>query len=116
MAWEYGNQRIADGLSPIDWVVIRNRLPHIHSRNREDIDQILKNLANRIGFRLAPGLSERVIFRELFLHGLTVLDLPEVGGSRQLSATQQSAAQEITALLDALNVTPHATGANAQTS
>jgi chromosome partitioning protein len=106
MAWEFGNQRIIDGLAPLDWVVIRNRLPHIHSRNREDIDQILTKLANRIGFRLAPGLGERVIFRELFLNGLTVLDLPTVAADRPLSATQQSAGQEISALLEALNVMP----------
>ena len=114
MAWEYSNQRIADGQTPIDWVVIRNRLPHIHSRNREDIEQILKKLANRIGFRLAPGLSERVIFRELFLNGLTVLDLPTVAKNRPLSATQQSAIEETSALLDALNVTPHYDAALAQ--
>ncbi len=106
MAWEYGNQRIIDGLAPLDWVVIRNRLPHIHSRNRADIDQILTKLANRIGFRLAPGLGERVIFRELFLNGLTVLDLPIVAADRPLSTTQQSAGLEIAALLEALNVTP----------
>lgn len=106
MAWEYGNQRIIDGLPPLDWVVIRNRLPHIHSRNREDIDQILTKLANRIGFRLAPGLGERVIFRELFLNGLTVQDLPLIDADRSLSATQQSAGSEISALLEALNVVP----------
>lgn len=106
MAWEYSNQRIIDGLSPIDWVVIRNRLPHIHSRNREDIDQILTKLAHRIGFRLAPGLGERVVFRELFLNGLTVHDLPTVAEKSHLSATQQSAGLEVSALLDALNIAP----------
>jgi chromosome partitioning protein len=106
MAWEYGNQRIIDGRPPLDWVVIRNRLPHIHSRNREDIEQILTKLANRIGFRLAPGLGERVIFRELFLNGLTVHDLPLIDADRSLSATQQSAGSEISALLEALNVVP----------
>ena len=106
MAWEYSNQRIIDGLSPIDWVVIRNRLPHIHSRNREDIDQILTKLARRIGFRLAPGLGERVVFRELFLNGLTVHDLPTVAENRHLSATQRSAGLEVSALLEALNIAP----------
>lgn len=113
MAWEYGNQRIADGLPPIDWVVIRNRLPHIHSRNRADIDQILTKLAHRIGFRLAPGLGERVIFRELFLNGLTVLDLPSVASDRPLSATQQTAAIEVDVLLDSLGVAPQCDAAGA---
>ena len=113
MAWEYGNQRIIDGLPPIDWVVIRNRLPHIHSRNRADIDQILTKLAQRIGFRLAPGLGERVVFRELFLNGLTVLDLPVVADTSKLSATQQTAGNEIGDLLDSLGFAPQCDAATA---
>lgn len=113
MAWETGNQRIIDGLAPIDWVVIRNRLPHIHSRNRADIDQILTKLAHRIGFRLAPGLGERVIFRELFLNGLTVHDLPAVAGDRKLSATQQTAGLEVDVLLDSLGIAPQYAAATA---
>ncbi len=113
MAWEYGNQRIIDGHPPIDWVVIRNRLPHVHSRNREDIEQILVKLAHRIGFRLAPGLGERVVFRELFLNGLTVLDLPTIAQDRPLSASQQAAALEVTDLFDALNVAPDHAAASA---
>jgi len=109
MAWEYGNQRIADGLPPIDWLVIRNRLPHIHSRNRADVAQILEKLAHRIGFRLASGLGERVVFRELFLHGLTVLDLPASAGEQALPASHKAATQEVAALLAALNLAPPAT-------
>jgi chromosome partitioning protein len=37
--------------------------------------QTLERLSQRIGFRVAPGFSERVIFRELFLSGLTLLDI-----------------------------------------
>jgi chromosome partitioning protein len=107
MAWEHGNQRIIDGYPPIDWVVVRNRLPHVHSHNRKDIEQILEKLAHRIGFRLAPGLGERVVFRELFLNGLTVLDLPAVAKDRPLSASQQAAALEVNEMLDALNIAPY---------
>ena len=76
MAWEYHNRRIVDGRPPIDWMVIRNRVPHIQSHNRRDIDELLDKLAQRMGFRVAPGLGERVVFRALFLKGLTVVDLP----------------------------------------
>ena len=40
---------------------------------------MIEALAKRIGFRVAAGLSERVIYKELFLSGLTLLDL-EAGG------------------------------------
>ena len=65
--------------APIDWVVMRNRLSHVNARNKRDVGQLLLQLAKRIGFRLAPGFGERVIFRELFPKGLTLLDLREKG-------------------------------------
>ena len=59
-------------------------------------------------------MSERVVYRELFLNGLTVLDLPMINRSAPLSATQQSAMAEVTEMLDALNVAPHRNGTLAQ--
>jgi chromosome partitioning protein len=106
MAWEYHNRRIVEGRTPIDWIVIRNRLPHVHSNNQRDVDAILRKLSRRIGFRLAPGLGERVVFRELFLNGLTVLDLPTVDPARAEGASQRSAREEIDALLRAIAVAP----------
>jgi len=77
MVWEQNNRRVLRGRPPIDWVVMRNRLSHIESRNKREITGLLSQLALRIGFRLAPGFGERVVFRELFLQGLTILDLPD---------------------------------------
>ncbi len=77
MVWEQNNRRVLAGQPPIDWVVMRNRLSHIEARNKREIAGLLIQLARRIGFRLAPGFGERVVFRELFLQGLTLLDLPE---------------------------------------
>ena len=77
MVWEQNNRRVLAGRPPIDWVVMRNRLSHIEARNKREIAALLIQLARRIGFRLAPGFGERVVFRELFLQGLTLLDLPE---------------------------------------
>jgi len=111
MAWEYNNRRIVEGRDPIDWVVMRNRMAHVHSHNRRDVEQILDRLATRVGFRLAPGLGERVVFRELFSSGLTVLDLPMVDPERPLGASQETAAREILALADALGLSPPAAGA-----
>jgi len=77
MVWEQNNHRVLAGRPPIDWVVMRNRLSHIEARNKREIAGLLIQLARRIGFRLAPGFGERVVFRELYLQGLTLLDLPE---------------------------------------
>ena len=100
LVWEQNNQRVVTGQPPIDWVVLRNRLAHIEARNMREINSLLSILAKRIGFRVAPGVSERVVFRELFLSGLTALDLPEDPRSN----SHQSARREIKDVLKAIGL------------
>ncbi len=80
----------ADGVS-IDWVVLRNRLQHLEARNMRRVGDALTELSRRVGFRVIPGLSERVIFRELFPSGLTLLDKGHLGdlGFSHLTARQE---------------------------
>lgn len=79
-----------DGAS-IDWVVLRNRLQHQEARNKKRVGDALMELSRRVGFRIIPGLSERVIFRELFPSGLTLLDKGHLGdlGFSHLAARQE---------------------------
>jgi len=102
MVWEQNNLRVVDGRPPIDWVVLRNRLTHIDSRNKRDVSDLLDKLAKRIGFRVAPGLGERMVYRELFLTGLTVFDLPVGGGDMMGSAL--AARAEIEGLLQIIGI------------
>ncbi len=102
MVWDQKKQRAMRDSGKIDWIVLRNRLASIHSRNREEMEKVLNALAKRIGFRLMPGFGERVIFRELFLNGLTLLDMREMGMSMTLSHV--SAKQELTDLINGLNL------------
>jgi chromosome partitioning protein len=75
LVWKARQQRArADG-GTVDWVVLRNRLSSLEARNRKRVGAALDELSKRIGFRVAPGLSERVIYRELFPRGLTLLDI-----------------------------------------
>jgi chromosome partitioning protein len=64
----------------------------------------LSALAKRIGFRIAAGLSERVIYKELFLSGLTLLDLKRGGGGPSLTLSHVAARQEVRDLVAALNL------------
>ena len=75
----------------MDWVVVRNRVHHIDARNQRRIDDALTELSRRVGFRVAQGLSERVIYRELFPSGLTLLDKGHLGelGTSHLVARQE---------------------------
>jgi len=79
LVWESRKLRSLDDKPPIDWVVTRNRLASLHSRNNQRVDNALKALQKRVMFRYVPGLSERVVYRELFPQGLTLLDLPMLG-------------------------------------
>lgn len=97
MVWEQRKQRAVRNSQTIDWIVLRNRLGHLYTKNKEQIDQVLSALSKRIGFRLASGFGERVIFRELFLSGLTLLDLEHTGHSVTLSHV--AARQELRGLM-----------------
>ena len=63
----------------MDWVVVRNRTGHVEARNMARIEQALTELSKRVGFACPQGLSERVIYRELFPSGLTLLDKGHLG-------------------------------------
>lgn len=105
MVWECHNRRVAEERPPMDWIVMRNRLTHIGSRNMRDITALMEALARRIGFRLAPGFGERAVFRELFPAGLTVLDLPEgPEADGAASASHRAARREIEELLAVIGV------------
>jgi len=106
MVWEQRKARaIRDG-GKIDWIVMRNRLASIGSRNTQAMEDVLGALSKRIGFRLAPGFGERVIFRELFLKGLTLLDLRSSDANMRLNMSHVAARQEVRALLTAIGLTP----------
>lgn len=104
MVWEQKKARAMRGGRPIDWIVMRNRLGNLASRNKAAMDRTVEELARRIGFRVAPGFSERVIFRELFLRGLTLLDLRDVGGAQRLNMSHIAARQEVRQLLLAIGL------------
>jgi chromosome partitioning protein len=104
MVWEQRQQRARIGGRPIDWVVMRNRLSHIDARNKREIARLLNKLAPRIGFRLTPGFGERVIFRELFPKGLTLLDLRTKGIEVNMTMSHLAARQEVRALLESIGL------------
>jgi chromosome partitioning protein len=104
MVWEQRKQRaIRDG-GTIDWIVVRNRLSCTRTRNRDQMDQVLGLLSKRIGFRLGGGFGERVIFKELFLSGLTLVDLDKAGTS--LTISHVTARQELRLLMGMLPLSP----------
>ena len=101
LIWDARKQRArADGTT-IDWVVLRNRLQHIEARNMRRVSDALTQLAKRVGFRVIPGLGERVIYRELFPAGLTMIDSKEFGS---MGLAHVAARQELREMMAALQL------------
>ncbi|MEO0752872.1 MAG: division plane positioning ATPase MipZ, partial [Pseudomonadota bacterium] len=71
--------------------------------NKEKMARVMEDLSKRIGFRIAAGFNERVIFRELFPRGLTLLDLKDIG-VKQLNISNVAARQELRDLIAGLNL------------
>ena len=103
LMWEARKKRamatIREQRRELDWVVVRNRTGHVEARNQRRLNEALGELTRRVGFRTAQGLSERVIYRELFPSGLTLLDKGQLG---ELGTSHLVARQELRALLAAL--------------
>ena len=91
LIWNSRTARAKQTGKSVDWVVLRNRLQHIESHNLRRVGAALDELARRVGFRVIPGLGERVIYRELFPKGLTLLDLQQLGevGIGHITARQE---------------------------
>jgi len=102
--WKQRQIRAIQGGRPVDWIVIRNRLSSLAARNKRDMGRVLEALSKRIGFRIAAGLTERVIYKELFLNGLTLLDLKRGQGGVTLTMSHVAARQEVRDLVAALNL------------
>lgn len=104
MLWEQKMERASRDRGSIDWVVVRNRLGSLDAQNKRNVEQALKKLSKRISFKVAPGFSERVIFRELFPHGLTLLDLKKANFTKSFSMSHVAARQELRTFLESLGV------------
>jgi chromosome partitioning protein len=102
---EARRQRLASGRAAIDWIVLRNRLSMIATRNKRLVGAGLEELSARLGFRCVEGLAERMIFREFYLRGLTALDdLDEGTLGTRATLSHVTARQEVENLLNAMNL------------
>ena len=99
------SERLAVTGESVDWVLVRNRISMLGSRNARQVQVTLDAIATRFGCRVADGIAERVIFRSLFASGLTVFDPLEgdMGGEGS-SVSHLAARQEYRNLVAALNL------------
>jgi chromosome partitioning protein len=97
-------RRLVDG-GLTDWIVVRNRLALLASRNKRLVGEGLNELGLRLGFRVAEGFAERLIYREFFPRGLTALDnLDEITLGERPSLMHVTARQEVRSLIEAMRL------------
>ena len=106
MVWEARKNRFNRDHGKIDWIVMRNRLAAVEARNKRDVGETLEALAKRIGFRTLKGFGERVIFRELYLLGLTLMDVREANVGIAMGLSHIAARNEVRALISAIKLPP----------
>jgi chromosome partitioning protein len=102
--WEARKHRMMADRSSVDWVVLRNRLAPAEARNRKRLDERVLALSRRVGFRIGPGLRDRVIYRELFPFGLTIADLSPAVRPVAVSLGHVAARQELRGVMQALGL------------
>jgi len=97
-------RRLVDGRLT-DWIVVRNRLSALSSRNKRLVGEGLSELSKRLAFRSVDGFAERVVYREFFPRGLTALDdLDEATLGTRPSLSHITAREEVITLLNALHL------------
>ena len=108
--WESRKQKMVNERRSLDWLVLRNRLATTEARNRKRLDERVQALSRRVGFRIGPGLRDRVIYRELFPFGLTIADLSASVRPVAVSLSHVAARQELRAIMQALGLDAYSTG------
>ena len=102
--WEQKMNKAKNSKGEINWLVMRNRLSSIDAKNKQKMGEVLDKLSTRLGFRIAAGFNERVIYRELFLHGLTLLDIKPGITDITLNLSHITAKQELNNFLRQINI------------
>jgi chromosome partitioning protein len=97
-------RRLVDGRLT-DWIVVRNRLSALGSRNKRLVGDGIAELSKRMGFRSIDGFAERVVYREFFPRGLTALDdLDEQTLGARPNLSHLTAREEVVGLLNSLHL------------
>ncbi|KAF0114553.1 MAG: chromosome partitioning protein [Hyphomonadaceae bacterium] len=105
MIWDARKEKARLAKRNIEWLVLRNRLSQIDARNKRKLSEALAKLSKRIGFKTISGLSERVIFRELFPMGLTLVDIEKAKLGVGMSMSHVAARHELRSLIGSIELT-----------
>ncbi len=98
--WDVKKYLASQGKTYLNWIVVGNKISALNSHNKVQFFEYLDKLSKLYGFRITPGFKDRVIYKELFLEGLTVLDMQAPELKRKMSVSHIAAKREIRALAE----------------
>ena len=98
--WDVKKYLASQGKAYLNWIVVGHKISALNSRNKNLFFEYLEKLSKLYGFRVCPGFKDRVIYKELFLEGLTVLDMQTDELKRRMSVSHIAAKREIRALAE----------------
>lgn len=93
--WEVKKQLAAKGHAYLNWIVVGNKTSTYNSKNKNIVFEYLEKLGKLFGFRFTPGLKDRIIYKELFLMGLTVLDMQHPDLRMKMTMSHLAAKREV---------------------
>lgn len=97
--WDLKKQKAMSGIDKkLEWFVLRTRMAALFNKNKQRMENELKKLSKLLGFKLLPGILERVVYKNFFDQGITVFDLD----LRSLTPSQAMARQEMRVLVHAV--------------
>lgn len=98
--WDVKKKLAAQNLPCLNWVVCGNKISSFNSNNKKTVFAKLENISKLYGFRFSAGLKDRVIYKELFLDGLTVLDMNTPELHKRMTVSHLSAKMELNSLAE----------------
>ncbi len=93
--WEVKKHLAAQGKAFLNWIVVGNKISPFQSNNQKQVFDYLKKLEKLYGFRTIIGIKDRAIYKEMFLEGLTVLDMQNEALKMKMSMSHLAAKREI---------------------
>lgn len=98
--WNIKKKLASQELPYLNWVICGNKISPLRSNNKNYVFKRLESLSKLYGFRFTSGLKDRVIYKELFLEGLTVLDLNNQDLRRRMTMSHLAAKMELNNLME----------------
>lgn len=98
--WEVKKKMAAENRGYLNWIVVGNKTSTYNSKNKNLVFDYLEKLGKLFGFRFTPGLKDRIIYKELFLVGLTVLDMQHPKLQLKMTLSHLAAKREVKSIAE----------------